>query len=141
MAVDDLAVRRDLLARADDEDLAGPEFGGGDSPLRAVLLEHRDLLRPKFEQRLERGAGAPLRARLEVAPREDEGDDDGRDLEVDVGPCALLGDQLEAHPHAGSPAPRKKSAITDQPSAVNVPSEISVSMVAAPCLRFCQAAR
>ena len=41
----------------------------------------------------------------------------------------------------GSPAPRKKSATTDQPQAASMPTEISVSIVAAPCFRFCQAAR
>ena len=37
--------------------------------------------------------------------------------------------------------PRKKSATTDQPQAASVPTEISVSIVAAPCRRFAQAAR
>ena len=41
---------------------------------------------------------------------------------------------------SGSPASRKKSATTDQPQAASVPTEIRVSIVAAPWRRFCQAA-
>ena len=40
----------------------------------------------------------------------------------------------------GMPASRKKRATSDQPRAASVPSEISVSIVAAPWRRFCQAA-
>ena len=42
---------------------------------------------------------------------------------------------------AGTPAPRKKSETTDQPHAASVPTEISVSMLATPWRRFCQATR
>ena len=41
----------------------------------------------------------------------------------------------------GTPASPKNSAYSDQPNAASVPSEISVSMVAAPWRRFGQAAR
>ena len=41
---------------------------------------------------------------------------------------------------SGRPASRKNSESTDQPQAASVPTEISVSMVAAPWRRFCQAA-
>ena len=40
----------------------------------------------------------------------------------------------------GSPASRKKSATTDHPHAASVPTEIRVSIVAAPCFRFIHAA-
>jgi hypothetical protein len=42
---------------------------------------------------------------------------------------------------SSSPAPRKKSATTDQPQAASVPTEISVSIVAAPWRAFSAAAR
>ena len=41
----------------------------------------------------------------------------------------------------GMPAVPKNSAYSDQPNAASVPTETSVSMVAAPCRRFVQAAR
>ncbi len=41
----------------------------------------------------------------------------------------------------GMPAVPKNSAHSDQPSAARVPIEMRVSMVAAPCRRFVQAAR
>ena len=40
-----------------------------------------------------------------------------------------------------SPVPRKTSATTDQHHAASVPTEISVSIVATPCLAFSHAAR
>ena len=40
----------------------------------------------------------------------------------------------------GSPASRKKSATTDHPHAASVPTEMRVSIVAAPCFRFIHAA-
>jgi hypothetical protein len=42
---------------------------------------------------------------------------------------------------AGSPAPRKNRATTDQPHAARVPTEIRVSMLALPWRRLAQAAR
>ena len=42
---------------------------------------------------------------------------------------------------SGSPAPRNTSATTDQPQAASVPTEIRVSIVAAPWRRLSQAAR
>ena len=41
----------------------------------------------------------------------------------------------------GIPALPNSSAYSDQPNAASVPNEMSVSMVAAPCRRFAQAAR
>ena len=41
----------------------------------------------------------------------------------------------------GSPAEPRNSAYSDQPKAASVPRETSVSIVAAPCRRFVQAAR
>ena len=41
----------------------------------------------------------------------------------------------------GIPASPRKSAQSDQPNAARVPSDTSVSMVAAPCRRLVQAAR
>ncbi len=42
---------------------------------------------------------------------------------------------------SGMPASPRNSAYSDQPQAESTPSEISVSIVAAPCLRFAHAAR
>jgi hypothetical protein len=54
-----------------------------------------------LEQRLQRGAGAALGARLEVATGEDEGSHDRRGFEVDLVRAAAGGrDQVECHPHA-----------------------------------------
>ena len=41
----------------------------------------------------------------------------------------------------GEPAPPRNSAQSDQPKAASTPTEMSVSIVAAPCRRFSQAAR
>ena len=68
----------------------------------------RDLLGAELEQRLQRGAGAALGARLEVAAGEDERGDDRGGLEVDVvRALALLGDQVEAHRIPAMPASPK----------------------------------
>ena len=93
----DDAVGGDLLARADDEAVADAAAARRRCGARPVGVEERDVLGAQLEQRLQRGAGAALGARLEVAAGEDErGHDRGR-LEVDVvGALALLGDQVEA---------------------------------------------
>ena len=44
------------------------ELADRDAPLAAVGVEHGDVLGAELQQRRERGAGAALRARLEVAP-------------------------------------------------------------------------
>ena len=92
-----------------------------------VGAEHGDVLGAELEQRRQRGAGAALGARLEVAAREQERRHDGADLEVDLVRAAAgaVGDQVERHPHAGHagvaeeervqrPAPRGEHADRDQ---------------------------
>ena len=71
----DDAVGGDLLAGTDDEAVAHCELLDRDAPLGAVGVEDGDVLGAELEQRLQRGAGAPLGARLEVAAGEDEGRD------------------------------------------------------------------
>ena len=68
----DDAVGGDLLARADDEAVADCELLDRHAALAAVGVEQRDVLGAELEQRLQRGAGAALGARLEVAAGEDE---------------------------------------------------------------------
>ena len=76
----------------------------GDAALGAVGVEHRHVLRAQLQQRLQRGAGAALGARLEVAPGEQERGDDAGRLEVDlVGALARVGDDVERHPHVVHP--------------------------------------
>ena len=84
VAVLDGAVGGDLLAGADDEAVAGLQLLDRDAALAAVGVEDRDVLGAELEQRLQRGAGAALGARLEVAAGEDEGGDDRGRLEVDL---------------------------------------------------------
>ena len=86
------------------------------APLRAVGLEQRRVLGAELEQRAQRRAGPALRARLEVAAGEQEGDDGGRDLEVDL-PLAAPRESVSSNGIfiPGVPASRKKSATTDQP--------------------------
>ena len=67
LSLDDDAVGRDLLARADDEHVADGELADRNRDLRAVAQD-ASLLRPELEQGANRRAGAPLRPRLEVAP-------------------------------------------------------------------------
>ena len=50
-----------------DEAIADRELGDRDAALAAVRVEHGDVLGAELEQRPQRGAGAPLGARLEVA--------------------------------------------------------------------------
>ena len=68
----DDAVGGDLLAGADDEAVADGELLDRDAALAAVGVEDRDVLGAELEQRLQRGAGAALGARLEVAAGEEE---------------------------------------------------------------------
>ena len=102
-----------------------------------------DLLRAELDQRAQRCAGAALRARLEVAAGEEEHDHDGRDLEVDlVARAACATAQLERHAHARPRRRRgRRARRPTSPTPTSVPSEISVSIVAAPWRRFFQAAR
>ena len=59
-------------------------------------VEDGDVLGAELEQRVERGAGPALGARLEVAAGEHEGGDDGADLEVHL----VLAGRREAQRHA-----------------------------------------
>ena len=51
------------------------------------------------------------------------------------------GNQANAMRMPGSPAPPRKSAYSDQRNAADTPTEMSVSMVAAPCFRLTSVAR
>ena len=99
----DDAVGGDLLAGPDDEAVADGELLDRDAALGAVGVEHGDVLGAELEQRRQRGAGAALGARLEVAAGEQERRHDRADLEVDLVRAAAgaVGDQVELHPHAG----------------------------------------
>ena len=87
-------------------------------------IQHGDVLGAELEQRRERGARAPLGARLEVAAGEDERRHDRRDLEVDRVCSRRPGTSRARTPCAcpPRPAPRKQSAATDQPQAASVPT-------------------
>ena len=83
LALDDDSVRRDLLTRTDDEEIAGHELADRNRDLDPVP-EHASLLRAELEERADRGARTAPRPRLEVAPEQDQRRDHGGDLEVDV---------------------------------------------------------
>ena len=82
----------------------------------------RDVLGAQLEQRLQRGPGAALGARLEVAAGEDEGGDDGGHLEIDLRPAARPRSGTRSKRHAScrsSPASPKNSATTDHSQAAS----------------------
>ena len=137
----DDAVGGDLLARADDEAVADGELLDRDAA-RPVERASTSLA-PELEQRLQRGAGAALGARLEVAAGEDEGGDDRGRLEVDVvrALARAAGTRSKLMRMPGIPASPKNSAYSDHSQAESVPRLISVSIVAVPWRRFAQAAR
>ena len=89
-----------------------------DAPLAAVGVEERDLLRAELDQRAQRGAGAALRARLEVAAGEQERD---RRRPRPRGRSGRAGGRDGTSSNGifmpVAPASRKKSATTDQPQA------------------------
>ena len=102
-AVLDDAVGGDLLAGPDDEPVADRELLDRHQPLDAVA-QHADLLGAERQQRAQRGAGAPLGARLEPAPGQQERRDAGGRLEVDVAePVGALDREPERVGHAGHP--------------------------------------
>ncbi len=105
-AVLDLAVGRDLLARARDERHPSRRSSIGMRRSRTIGVEHRDVLRPHLEQRLDRGPGAALRARLEEPAEEDEGGHDRGDLEVDLVPRVAQ----EQHVHRPEPGGERAEA-------------------------------
>ena len=99
--VDDDPVGRDLLARTDDEPVAGDERRDCDRGLDAPAQECR-LARAELEQGPHRGTRLALGPGFEVAAREDEYGDSCGDLEVDVVRSAPGGrDELEGHGHSG----------------------------------------
>ena len=140
----DDAVGGDLLARAARR--TGRRRRAASTGIRTLARRRgstRDVLGAELEQRPQRGPGAPLGPGLEVPAGEQERGDAGRGLEVDVARrrrrarwSARTGASCPA-----SPAVPKNSAYSDQPNAASVPSETSVSMVAAPWRRLVQAAR
>ena len=113
----DDAVGGDLLAGADDEAVADGELLDRDAPLAAVGVEDGDVLGAELQQRRQRGAGAALGARLEVAAGEDERRHGGADLEVDLVRAAAgaSGIRSNAIRMPGMPASPRNSAYSDQP--------------------------
>ena len=111
----DDAVGRDLLAGAHDEAVADGELLDRHAPLGAVGVEDRDVLGAELEQRGQRGAGAALGARLEVAAGEDEHGHRGRDLEVDLvrARAARPGSGRSVIVMPGMPASPMNSAYSD----------------------------
>ena len=105
-ALADDAVGGDLLAGADDEQVADGEVGDRQQEL-APVPKHAHLVRSELEQRPDRVARAPLRAGLEDAPEQDQGRHDRGDLEVGIGVQA--GDE-----HDGRPRPGRERAQRDQ---------------------------
>ena len=101
----------------------------------------RRLLRAQLQQRPQGRARAALGPGLEPAAREQERGDDGAHLQVDLVAPAPRSVTIEPHPHVRVARAEPTSATTDQPQAASVPSETSVSMVAAPWRRFAHAAR
>ena len=89
-----------------------------------AVAQHARLLRAELEQLADRLRRAALRARLEVAAEQDQRRDDGGDLEVGVGRRA-----------------RRRARRSTTSQAASVPSEISVSIVAAPWRALRSAAR
>ena len=123
LALDDDAVGGDLLAGPDDEQVADLQLVDRDEDLLPVA-QHARLLGPELEQLADRLDAAALGARLEVAAEQDQRRHDRRHLEVGV--------RVDDRP---------TSTTVDQRQAASVPSEISVSIVAAPWRAFISAAR
>ena len=98
LALDDDAVGGDLLTRADDEAIAHLERPDRDERLLAVP-EHPRFLRAELQELLDRLRGAALRARLEVAPEQDQRRHDRAHLEV--GLAFEAGDKDDSRPEPG----------------------------------------
>ncbi len=81
--LDDAAVHRDLLARPHAQHVAGHDFGHGYVQLYAIAHD-AGRLRLQADELLDRLARPPLGPRLQQLAGNDEGDDDGRGLEVEV---------------------------------------------------------
>ena len=98
LALDDEAVRRDLLARTDDEEIADGELADRHRHFHTVPQDV-SLLRAELEERANRSARAPPRASLEIATEQDQRRDDRRNLEVDV--CVVDDDERSHRPPPG----------------------------------------
>jgi hypothetical protein len=86
-ALDDDAVRGELLSRPYDEPLADRQPLDR-HPLLAAVAQHRHVLGAQLEQGPNGGAGPSLGARLEVATGEDQRRDPGRHLQAQPGKCS-----------------------------------------------------
>ena len=97
------AVSRNLFSGTDQEVGARLQVGDGDAPLdRAALavLQHRDVFGAEVEQRAQGSARPALRARLEVAPGQDEHGHGRRDFQVRlVEPTTTPRQQVKGHLH------------------------------------------
>ena len=82
--VDDGAVHGDALARADGDQVVGTDCLDGHGPLAAGRAE-RNRAGPEAHQFADGRRGVALGPLLQQTPHEDEGHDDGRSLEIDVG--------------------------------------------------------
>lgn len=99
--LDDDSVRDDPLTRPDDDQVALEERLGGDRhPL--PVTDDGGRRRPQVHQLADGGGAPPPDHVLHVPAEEDEGHDEGGDLEVDVPPPDLHRQQLgpEHHDHA-----------------------------------------
>ena len=140
----DDAVGRDLLARAHDEAVADAQLLDRDAPLRRRRRRapRRPWRRARAARRARRPRGAWRAPRSSGPARMNDGHD-GADLEVDLrrspGP---LRHELERHAHPGVPASPRNERVRATTARRRARRRlISVSIVAAPCLRFAQAAR
>ncbi len=98
-ALDDDAVRRDLLAGAHHEQVARAKLLDGSAAFGAVGAEDGDVLRAELEQAAQGRARPALRAGLEEPPCQDESGHDGGHLEVEL-TAAGAGAELEREGHA-----------------------------------------
>ena len=80
----DTAVDRDLLARPDPDHLAGGQVGCGDQPLGPVGQDEVGLLGLEFDQGTHRGRRPAPAPGLQPPAEEEEGDDEGGHVEVEV---------------------------------------------------------
>ena len=113
----DDAVGRDLLARAHDEAVADGELLDGTRRSAPSASRIATSLAPSSSSAVQRGAGAALGARLEVAAGEDEHRHRRGDLEVDLVGAAPRGRGAGRSSSAcrASPASPRNSAYSDQP--------------------------
>ena len=106
-ALDDTTVGGDLLTRADDEDVTDCQLGDRDADFLTVA-DHRGVFRTHVQQGLQRRGGLALGADLKPPAEQQEGDDYGDGLEVDVVHAVIAGQQAHLHDHAGVPGVAEK---------------------------------